>query len=251
MKRTQRGRKDHIQSWLDLAQLIEQLARQGTNWIFRGEPSTTYELRPAAGREGTTPRSARTIRYDLENERAALARFRYDAQPYVGHSNYSDLEWLAIAQHHGMATRLLDWTESLLVAAFFAVEHAERTGQALIYGVSGLPVLSPSEPHDPFSIKKVSIYRPPHINARIAAQRSVFTVHPDPVQPFADRQLRYWTISGAACRDLKIVLDACAINYASLFPDLQGLAQHVGWRYKWGLPQGHVAPKNSTAPRRS
>jgi hypothetical protein len=38
-----------IESWLDLARLIEELVRQETTWIFRGEPSTTNELRPAAG----------------------------------------------------------------------------------------------------------------------------------------------------------------------------------------------------------
>ncbi|MGH8177758.1 MAG: FRG domain-containing protein, partial [Steroidobacter sp.] len=113
---------DIIESWLDLARVIDALARQNTNWIFRGEPSTTYELRPASGRDSGQKESVRTVKYDIEHERAALRRFRYDAQPYVGYSPRSDLEWLAIAQHHGMATRLLDWTESLLVAAFFAVE---------------------------------------------------------------------------------------------------------------------------------
>jgi hypothetical protein len=226
-----------ISSWSDLAQLIERLARQETNWIFRGEPSTTYQLRPASGREGRDG-TARKLKYELSHEREALCRFRYDAQPYVGHSSYNDFEWLAIAQHHGMATRLLDWTESLLVAAFFAVEHAGAKGEALIYGVSGLPVLDPLEVTDPFTVSEVSIYRPPHINARISAQRSVFTIHPDPTKAFAHEGLKRWTISQQACRDLKWVLDFCAVNYASMFPDLQGLARHVGWRYKWGMSQG-------------
>jgi hypothetical protein len=231
---------DVIESWLDLARLIDTLAAQHTNWIFRGEPSTTYELRPAAGREGRQDRSARTVKYNPQNERAALKRFRYDAQPYVGYAAHSDLEWLAIAQHHGMATRLLDWTESILVAAFFAVERAGTAGHALIYGVSGLPILNPDDCKDPFEVEKVFIYRPAHIDSRISAQRSVFTVHPNPTEPFSDPGLRKWTVSQAACRELKVVLDACAINYASLFPDLQGLARHVGWRYKWGISQGHV-----------
>jgi hypothetical protein len=30
------------------------------------------------------------------------------------------------------------------------------------------------------------------------------------------------------------ILDACGVNESSLFPDLDGLARHIGWRYKWG-----------------
>lgn len=238
--RNQTAQSACIESWSDLAQLIEKLARQDTNWIFRGEPASTYELCPASGRE-SDDEGARTVKYDIEHERAALRRFRYDAQPYVGYKPQSDMEWLALAQHHGMATRLLDWTESLLVAAFFAVEQAGSKGHAQIYGVSGLPVLDPDEPYDPFAIREVSIYRPRHIDPRVSAQRSVFTIHPEPTKAFAHPGLRIWTVSQQACRDLKVILDSCAINYASLFPDLQGLARHVGWRYKWGMSQGYVS----------
>ena len=63
-----------IDSWLDLTGLIEKLAKEPTNWIFRGEPSDTYELRTACGRQGSSREHARALRYDLEHERAALAR---------------------------------------------------------------------------------------------------------------------------------------------------------------------------------
>src|SRR4051812_39586259 len=99
----QRPSHSVIESWLDLARLLDELVRQETTWIFRGEPSTTYELRPAAGRAGRDQPNARTISYDIERERAALRRFRHDALPYIGYVPESDLEWLAIAQHHGMA----------------------------------------------------------------------------------------------------------------------------------------------------
>lgn len=237
-----RARSDGvISSWLDLARLIDELARQKANWIFRGEPSNTYELIPASGRQSGRSKAPRTLKYRPDHERAALRRFKYDAQPYVGYTPQTDIEWLAIAQHHGMATRLLDWTESLMVAAFFAVEQAGSQGHALIYGVWGLPILDPDEAGDPFAVEQVSIYRPRHIDARISAQRSVFTLHPEPTRPFVHPGLRTWTISQTACRDLKIVLDACSVNYASMFPDIEGLARHVGWRYKWGMSQGHIA----------
>jgi hypothetical protein len=234
-----------IGSWLDLTRLIEELAEQDSHWIFRGEPSDTYELRPACGRQGSSRESARTLRYDPDQERSALLRFIYDAQPFVGYAPKSELEWLAIAQHHGMATRLLDWTESLLIAAFFAVEQADRENAALIYGVSDLPVLEPNELPDPFCVSQVSVYRPRHLDPRISAQRSVFTVHPDPTAAFEHKALRKWVVTREACRKLSVILDACAINYASLFPDLEGLARHVSWRYKRGISQGPVISKTN------
>jgi hypothetical protein len=39
------------------------------------------------------------------------------------------------------------------------------------------------------------------------------------------------------CWQIKVVLDACGVNYANIFPDLGGLARHIYWRYKWGMRQ--------------
>lgn len=221
-----------ITSWTDLASLIE-LCSDGS-WIFRGEPSVGYTLQPKAGRVGTQRGAARRKVYDPRQEKAALDLFKRQARPYLGHSPSSDMEWLAIAQHHGMATRLLDWTESLLVAAYFASEQAGTRGDALIYGVRGLRKLGSRAVTSPFRLRTPAVYHPPHITARIPAQRSVFTVHPDPTQPFTPSGLARWVILANVCTRIKRILDACAINESSLFPDLDGLSRYLGWRYKWG-----------------
>lgn len=215
-----------INDWISLASLIE--SNSDGTWIFRGETQSFQTLKPRAGRTQKTE-------YSQASEEKSLDLFKKQARPYLGHSPSSDLEWLAIAQHHGMWTRLLDWTESLLVAAYFATEKAGTAGDAVIYGVQGLRTITEEEEGWPFeSHEGPGIYHPPHITSRIPAQRSVFTVHSDPMVPFSPPSLSRWVITSSACNSIKRILDACAINNSSLFPDLDGLSTYIAWRYKWG-----------------
>jgi len=221
-----------ITSWADLAHCAAECA--DGRWIFRGENSERYDLKPKAGRVGQHKHAPRKRPHEVAHERAALELFKRQARPYLLRSPSSEIEWLAIAQHHGMSTRLLDWTEGILAAAFFAVEAAGTQGNAVIYGVHRLREISKTDQKRPFNAKTPGIYRPPHIASRIPAQRSVFTLHPNPTEAFAPKGLRKWLIAEGACVEIKRILDACGINDSSLFPDLDGLSRYLGWRYKWG-----------------
>ena len=95
-----------IGSWLELAELIENCALE--KWIFRGEDRCNDKLVPKAGRVSKEKGSARKKPYSQSREVVALNLLKRQARPYVLHQPTSDMEWLAIAQHHGMATRLLD-----------------------------------------------------------------------------------------------------------------------------------------------
>jgi hypothetical protein len=98
-----------IDSWSHLCDQVFRYRKNG-HWIFRGVGDLSYELIPKIGRKGARKRiSDGTPRpYSRDNERLMIEHFIRSAPPYIKHVPKSRLEWLAIAQHHGMATRLLD-----------------------------------------------------------------------------------------------------------------------------------------------
>jgi hypothetical protein len=86
-------------------------------WAFRGEADAERTLRPGIERIASRPGLAEDY---VERE------FKRRAHHYLRDlpGDEDDLEWLALMQHHGAPTRLLDWTRSVYVAAFFAAESA-------------------------------------------------------------------------------------------------------------------------------
>lgn len=101
-----------IRSVGDLSREVQALPASGQHWLFRGQADTRWSLSPSVHRGY----SAQQERY-LTNEFRVRARSRYFSCPTS--SDYPG--WLALMQHYGLPTRLLDWTYSPLIAAFFSV----------------------------------------------------------------------------------------------------------------------------------
>jgi hypothetical protein len=224
-----------INSFEELASLVQPFRKDG-EWIFRGVRQSTYELIPKIGRPESRKGlgSGQNLPYVRTAEETMTRHFIRSAGPYVKHIPATRLEWLALAQHHGMFTRLLDWSESLLVAGYFAVEDARnREWPPMIYCVRDIP-LAPTDKHDKLDEPDdVMLYYPPHISPRIPAQTGLFTVHKNPHKPFIPNKVVRITL-GRSPLTLKLNLNACGVHKASLFPDIDGLAEYQSWLYKWG-----------------
>lgn len=200
------------------------------NWIFRGHSDVRYGLLPSVGR------SPHALPTREKYERSLFNVFRREAQGFLGTVPASEWEWLSLAQHHGLPTRLLDWTHNPLVALYFAVEaQPEIDGQ--VFALHAPTKMSEAiRTASPFSIASHVKYYPNVVTPRIRAQEGVFVVcaHLErQLDATLDNDWRIESMRIPAGRKahLRYELFRLGVHASSLFPDVDGLAARIRWQH--------------------
>ena len=214
-------REIKIKSFAEFHAVIEK--QQGRSFIYRGVSSTSHQLIPKLGRY--TKLNSSNI---ASEEKMMLRLFKEQVVPYLTFIPQNSWDWLALAQHHGLPTRLLDWTRNPLVAAYFAVEN-EFDGDSLIYAYPNRTFIITTRYRDPFKRAEVGKFIPRHITTRITVQAGLFTIHPKPLEPFLAPEIERIVIKHKFRSELKKILHNYGIHRASLFPGIDGLAKHIEW----------------------
>lgn len=170
-----------------------------------------------------------------------LERFKRYGRPHFSEKPLTEIEWLVHAQHHGLPTRLLDWTTNPLKALFFAVDDPAHDHHDGVFWM-----LDPEGWWEEFTIKNqqyrdntLAAFFPEHLNSRLVAQEGCFLSFPlpknqRPIKPLSQRarsyrvdNILYVVIPSTAKSDLRRELNLLGINYRSLFPSLDGVAKSI------------------------
>ena len=255
-----------------LDKFIQQVEKITTRWSkpkksaaiapwFRGIPDVAYELSPGLYRAKEED--------PVEQENEIRREFQLRAYPFLNEALYpprTSWDWYFLMQHFGLKTRMLDWTESALVALYFATGESrwrakirtkkETRRDAAVWvlnpwlfnmrhGVNEERIPSFEDPimrgylADYFlpseSIewpKKPLAFEPPHNSLRLAAQRGKFTLHGrdskslDHVSKDPNVMVRL-VIDGKEREWVRQQLGRAGITEGTMYPGLEGLARDI------------------------
>lgn len=204
-------------------------------WIYRGQTDHAWPLAPQILRQDFKQwRAWHPGLKATDQEQELMRAFKVAAIAHTPHGPPSDdWSWLALAQHHGLATRLLDWSYNPQVALYFAVRQPESASDSAVWCYKPSDTApTASEIERPYAAASIVFFEPPHVSPRISVQSGCFTSHPidRPDQPW-DGVLVQLVIPKAARAQVRRELFRVGVHEQGLFPDLDGLARQTNWRY--------------------
>ena len=230
--------------------------------FFRGHANHEWECKPVIARAPYTRDAIfrdPKIRPRDAAEWILFSRFRDMSAavepPYISSVIGAEAEWrrVVLARHHGLPTRLLDWTSRSLVALYFAVQDGNLSSQpdyssillisrprTDVFSIRTLAEHNPNPPCYEFASDDVGLFWGPDIHQRVSLQGSVLSIARDPLHPI-DPEHEIW-IPFADRSRIRDELYLLGIHEAALFPDLDGIARSLCAESRMWAEHHGIAP---------
>jgi hypothetical protein len=166
----------------------------------------------------------------------------------AGQRPLDDWDYLTLGQHFGLPTRLLDWSNNALTALWFATSADLMDEKYFKYPYAVVWVLMAEtedfaidiEQTHPFDIRETKVFRPRIIKQRINNQSGVFCIQSggelknkcalNETDSFKNKLLKI-RIPSDKFQDIRTDLNTLGVNAFTIFPELEGLCNHLQWRY--------------------
>jgi|SRR5579859_5473520 len=221
-------------SWMEFLALVAKASGDALETFFRGQSNADWPLAPSLGRRNFSGSLEPALFYDFLTHSASLVDAGLDSW-----------DLLFMMRHHGVPTRLLDWTQSFAVALYFAIGPEEKLGAIHVldpYILNGSTLGSEEIPHPQVDLDSYYDYfikpRPKRFpasvmailanrnSARVIAQRGVFTIHNEldhSLEQVCPEAITTIQIPPDARQDALQFLKMAGVNRYTIFPELEGL----------------------------
>jgi hypothetical protein len=225
-------------------ELLNKLKLPNDSQTYRGQGKHYLPLVPSIARL-----SSDCLRYWESWDfllRTILTNFQKRSLLFVDSKPANQLEWLILAQHHGLPTNILDWTSNPLKALFFAIENpVDDKYDGAVWHLDPNSFYEDEEgllnknKQDLRNIDALECYFPSQIHPRVIAQESCFTLFPlhktlKPILPINSkyykndiRSLVKYIIPKEYKNNCRSELKNLGISHMSVFPDLEGIAKSI------------------------
>jgi len=131
----------------DLAEFLAATKRVATSWSsdrggyiipwWRGQTDSRWALSPSLYRAPSHVRTgSATSQLTVEDEALYLRAFKLHGQMLARPVPQDEVEWYFLMRHHGVPSRMLDWSENPLVALYFALRDHGGDGDACVWGMN-------------------------------------------------------------------------------------------------------------------
>ena len=235
-----------IASWNEFKTFLEKLyGKDGfkrERYLFRGQGQSSWKLESTFDRQFPVTQYDKGIRVRLYQEMLELFKKRL-ADSDIPNEVLEDESLLtSLGQHHGLPTRLLDWSGSPYFSAFFAfssnIQYFGTRDTVAIYVLD----CSSSIWNKEYGVEIIDV--PPSNNQRIRIQQGKFTLQrtPEPtLDDYVNRNedktaLRKIIIPANEARKVIADLDSMGINHDSVFSNLEGIARATFFNILYNNP---------------
>ncbi len=161
----------HITSLHDYGEWVDNVKNKSIMTIFRGQRSN-WSLTPRISRDSNKP-------LVLEQEHTAIEQFKEQAPACLHLLPKTEWDWLVVAQHHGLPTRLLDWSHNPYIGLWFALEKAHINGskpEVWALKPEKEDIILSNEDTRPYSGTRTKVFNTSFSIPRVKAQMGCFTL---------------------------------------------------------------------------